>query len=351
MNAFRPPRLFCPLPSEVHPDMARIEAEALARWTRYLGMHARHPVFEKLQRSHFARLLGGCHPTASRERMRTALDFLIWNFSWDDQVDVGHLPVEWVRQQSELASRVLHGAEPTLDSPPLLWLLASIRKRIAQRMPAEWMERFLLACDSYFHGTVLEAEVRGAGTCLDVDGYIALRRLSVGTAMVFVQVEAIEGFVLPREVLAHPALRTLAETATDVIAWANDLFSLAQDLEDDFHPNLVFSLREERGLTLQQAIDAAVRMHDAAMCRFLEQQARLPSFGEHDARVARFVTGMRRWIRANVDWSIQTGRYHEGPSSRTTSRTAPPSTRSGSSGGRAPDHSGARWRAPGAPSR
>lgn len=317
MNSYRPPKLFCPLPSELHPDMEAIEAEALERWADYLGMYARHPVFQKLRRSHFPLLLGRCHPTASQERMRAVLDFLIWNFSWDDQVDVGHLSAEWVRQQSETASSVLHGSEPYLDSPPLLWLLASIRKRLAERMPEEWMERFIQACDTYFQGTVREAEVRGGRTCLGVDSYIALRRLSVGTYMVFAQVEAVEGFVLPREVLAHPAILSLVETATDVIAWANDLFSLSQDLADDFHPNLVFSLQKEQGLCLQEAVDAAARMHDAAMRRFLEEQRQLPSFGEHDAQVALFVTGMRRWIRANVDWSIQTGRYREdepGPS-------------------------------------
>ncbi|WNG51334.1 hypothetical protein F0U60_49785 [Archangium minus] len=289
-----------------------IEGEALERWAKYLGVHAKHAVFRKLQRSHFPVLLGRCHPEASKEAIRGALDFLIWNFSWDDQVDVGEVPAEWVRQQSELALAVLKGAIPYNDAPPLLWLLASIRERIAERMPAEWMERFIQSCACYFKGTIWEAEVRSNRVCLDVDTYIELRRLSVGTYMGFTQVEAIEGFLLPEEVLSHPALTQLIETATDIIAWANDLFSLAQDLKDDFHPNLVFSLQKQYGLELQAAIDKAVEMHDAAVRRFIEQEKNLPSFGEHDANVATLVTGVRRWIRANVDWSIQTGRYEEG---------------------------------------
>jgi hypothetical protein len=311
MSAFHLPKLFCPINPELHPLMRQIEGDALERWSKYLGVHARHSVFRKLQRSHFPFLLGRCHPDVPQENLRAALDFLIWNFSWDDQVDVGEVPAEWVRQQSEMALAVLQGAIPYNDAPPLLWLLASIRERIAARMPAEWMERFIHACQCYFEGTIWEAEVRGNRVCLDVDTYIQLRRLSVGTYMGFTQVEAIEGFLLPREVLEHPALQQLVETATDVIAWANDLFSLAQDLQDDFHPNLVFSLQKERGLGLQEAIDAAVQMHDTAMRCFLELEKRLPSFGEHDAHVARYVTGIRRWVRANVDWSIQTGRYQE----------------------------------------
>lgn len=312
MSAVHLPKLYCPFPQELNPLMECIEGEALDRWAKYLGVHARHSVFRKLQRSHFPTLLGRCHPEATQEAIRGALDFLIWNFSWDDQVDVGEVPADWVRQQSEMALAVLKGAIPYHDAPPLLWLLASIRENIAQRMPAEWMERFIQSCAYYFQGTIWEAEVRGNRECLDVNTYIELRRLSVGTYMGFTQVEAIEGFLLPDEVLAHPALVELIQVATDIIAWANDLFSLAQDLKDDFHPNLVFSIQKEHGVELQRAIDVAVEMHDEAVRHFLELERNLPSFGEHSENVATLVTGVRRWIRANVDWSIQTGRYQEG---------------------------------------
>src|SRR5690349_7443550 len=99
MDAFHLPTLYCPFPQELNPLMNDIEGEALERWAKYLGVHAKHSVFRKLQRSHFPVLLGRCHPGASKEAMRAALDFLIWNFSWDDQVDVGDVPAEWVRQQ------------------------------------------------------------------------------------------------------------------------------------------------------------------------------------------------------------------------------------------------------------
>jgi hypothetical protein len=312
MSAFYLPRLLCPFAPEIHPLMDEIEGEALERWAKYLGVHARHAVFKKLKRSHFPTLLGRCHPTAPTERFRAALDFLIWNFSWDDQVDVGHVPADWVRQQSEMAVAVLRGAIPYNDAPPLLWLLAGIRERMTGLMPAAWMERFIEACEVYFEGTIWEAETRGNRVCLDVEEYIQLRRKSVGTYMVFTQIEAIEGFCLPEEVLAHPVLAEMVEAATDVIGWANDLFSLGQDLQDDFHPNLVSSLQRQYQVSLQEAIHLAVGMHDAAVWRFRELEQARPSFGEHEARVRCFVTGMRRWIRANVDWSIQTGRYQQG---------------------------------------
>jgi hypothetical protein len=176
-------------------------------------------------------------------------------------------------------------------------------------MPRAWRERFIRACQSYFRGMIREARVRSERLCLDVSSYIELRRLSAGTSMVFTQWEALEGIFLPEEILAQSELVQLTRTATDVMAWANDLFSLERDLRDDFHPNLVLSLQSERALPLNEAMRVAAEMHDTAVRRFLVQERSLPSFGVHDAAVSRLVLGMRQWIRANLDWSLLTGRY------------------------------------------
>jgi hypothetical protein len=308
---FQLPKLYCPISSTPHPQMEEIERETMERWSQMLGLHAKHRAFKKLQRSRFPVLVASCHPGASMERMSAALDFLIWNFLWDDQLDVGDVTPEWVRQQNEQAVAVLRGEMPDNEAPPLLWLLQDIRDRMSALMPATWMERFIRACQAYFDGTVWEAETRTKRITHDVETYIQLRRLSVGCFMVFVQVEAIENVLLSPEVLAHPAIEQLVATATDAIGWANDLFSLAQDLNDEFHPNLVISVQKQDGMELQAAVDRSVKMHDDAVSRFLEMEANLPDFGELNEQVAVFVAGVRRWIRANVDWSILTGRYQE----------------------------------------
>ncbi len=322
MIAYSPPTLFCPFPQETHPLLPRLEEEALARWALYLGAQARPAFLEKLRAARFPELLARCHPSACPERLRVALDFLIWNFAWDDAVDEGEVCADWVRAQNWRALAVLQGAVPGADAPPLLELLGDLRARMAECMPRAWLWRFVEACRAYFHGTWREAQARGEQRHLDVASYIALRRLSVGTSMVFTQVEAVEGFVLPDEVLAHPALARLMTTATDAIAWANDLFSFPQDTRDAFHPNLVSSLREERGLTLRDALDLAVRMHDTSVRCFLVRETSLPSFGEHDAAVSRLVLGLRRWMRANIDWSLASGRYPHAPAGAGHSRVA-----------------------------
>ena len=62
-------------------------------------------------------------------------------------------------------------------------------------------------------------------------------------------------------------------------------------------------LHRETNVSLQDAVGAAARMHDDVV----------RSFEHHAALVAPqqryFVDALEGWIRANVDWSIETGRY------------------------------------------
>ncbi|OJH36072.1 hypothetical protein BON30_36395 [Cystobacter ferrugineus] len=299
--------LFCPFPAQEYPRLRQLEEEALARWKGQLETPTQHVDLQKLRQGHFPLLLGRAHPNLPPERLSAALDFLIWNFSWNDLMN--GVPLVWLQEQNWLALAVLQGATPARDALPSLWMLRDIRERLLGSTPRAWRERFIRACQWYFRGMIREARVRAEHLCLDVSSYVELRRLSAGTSMVFTQMEALEGVFLPEELLAHPALVQLTRTATDVMAWANDLFSLERDLRDDCHPNLVLSLRLERELPLDEALRAAAEMHDTAVRRFLVQERSLPSFGVHDAAVSRLVLGMRRWIRANLDWSLLTGRY------------------------------------------
>ncbi len=311
MPALQLPKLFCPFFSIPHPDAGELEAEALGRWSKLLGLHSKHKAFRKLQLSRFPRLLARCHPKASKDRVQLVSDFVIWNFLWDDQMDSGTVSPDWTRQQNALAMDILRGATPEDEAPPLFWILADLRDRMLAVMPQEWMERFMRGIQAYFDGTVWEVETRSERNTQNVATYTQMRRMTSGAFMPFDLIEAVEGFYLPDEVLAHPVMAQLISTAVDMLGWSNDIFSLERDMGDEFHPNLVLSIQKEHGVGIQDALDMAVEMHDSAVFRFLELERVIPSFGDKDAEVARFVSTLRRWIRANIEWSIETGRYTE----------------------------------------
>jgi 5-epi-alpha-selinene synthase len=74
--------------------------------------------------------------------------------------------------------------------------------------------------------------------------------------------------------------------------------------------NLVVVLRQEHALSLQEAVDEAARIFNARMRDYVELEQRLPSLGvEIDGRLQRYLTGLRCWVRGNMDWSYESGRY------------------------------------------
>jgi hypothetical protein len=315
MSDFELPRLSYPFVPALHPRMEEVERESVERWARKLGLHARHRGFKKLQHSRFAVLLGRSHPTATTEALELIVDFAIWLFLWDDQFDnkVNDQLVspEWISQMNTLATDILRGASPELESAPLLWILADIRTRLAERMPRAWLERFTRHCVDYFEGTVVESKARHAGIHPDVEGYVKLRRQTSGVYMVVDLIELAEGICLSEQTVNHPLLQRMVDITNDVVGWSNDIFSLASDMKDAGHLNLVLSVHQHEQPVLQEALSVSAEMHDAQIAHFQMIDQHLPFFGEEQEAVSRFVNGMRLWMRANYDWSILTGRYTE----------------------------------------
>jgi 5-epi-alpha-selinene synthase len=236
-----------------------VEHEALERWARRLGLRPEDKAFIKLQRSRFASLVARAHPRADLDNLSPVVDFLYFIFLWDDQFDCrigGELPSpSALGMTNMLASMVLQGAEPNEDSSPLLWTLSELRSWLAQHMSQEWMDRFCQSFQDYFDSTVWELEQRHQGVCPDLETYIRMRRLTSGGYWVTHLIEVAEGLRISDETWNHPALQELLNTTANIIGWANDLLSLRSELDDSGHLNLVFSLQQEFGLSLQDAIN------------------------------------------------------------------------------------------------
>jgi 5-epi-alpha-selinene synthase len=100
----------------------------------------------------------------------------------------------------------------------------------------------------------------------------------------------------------------------NVISWANDIVSLEKErLQGDVH-NLALILAYEQKLSLQDAVERVGALHDAEVYAFIALTRRLPSFAPLvDSDLRRYVTGMRFWMRANLDWSLDTVRYRSTP--------------------------------------
>jgi hypothetical protein len=84
---------------------------------------------------------------------------------------------------------------------------------------------------------------------------------------------------------------------------------LSVETNFDMH-NLALVLQHEAGMSLQAAVDEVASFVKREVKSFVALEATLPSFGSTvDSSVRRFVEVLRTWMRGNLDWSYESGRY------------------------------------------
>jgi hypothetical protein len=106
-------------------------------------------------------------------------------------------------------------------------------------------------------------------------------------------------------------LQRMVQACNNIVCWSNDLFSCAKEARQGDVHNLVLVLQHAQQLSLQEAINEAVRMHNEEVAIFVALEKLLPLKGlESDYELLRYVSVLRSWIIGNYDWSTKdTGRY------------------------------------------
>jgi hypothetical protein len=89
-----------------------------------------------------------------------------------------------------------------------------------------------------------------------------------------------------------------------------DLFSYnVEQSRGDTH-NMICVFMTNDGLDLQQAVDRIGELCKQTIDTFVENQARVPSWGDDiDQDVKLYVNGLQEWIVGSLHWSFMTTRY------------------------------------------
>ena len=314
-----PPSLYCPFPSAINPRTMEVQEYTVSRWAQKMGFSEGDKGYRQLQEGQFGVLMGRCHPRATEEDLRLIADFTTWLFLWDDACDRcdengQSASPEQVQTTINEATSTLLGVAPGPGASLLVQEIWDIRCRLQERMPGHWLQRFCRDTQDYFDATVWQAANRSEGLLLDIETYMRMRRLTGGVYMVIDLIEVAENVTLPLRIRTHPVVAKMIRSCANLIAWANDIFSMRKELLHGDDHNMVMILQRRMNSSITQALTEAIELHNAETRRFIELKNSLPSFGEaEDANLARFVAGMENWMRANVDWSLNTRRYQPGP--------------------------------------
>jgi hypothetical protein len=252
-------------------------------------------------------LTGSAPPAAAA----VVMDWFLWAVVLDDRVDDGPWADDGALDKfTATVQAIIRGQEDRagVRDPMLTALAEDLWPRTAHLGDGEWLER--LRGDLLQH---LEAQrdlvrMRGSSAGISADEYVRIRRQTFGALLFFDLIEAADGRVPPSDPCGLGCRAALRNRAADVVAWTNDIYSVAKDVVLGERFNLVTVLAGERGLTLQAAVDAAHRMLMAAVDRFTAAERRHLTHGGQEGTEAAY--RLAQVMAASLDWHRTTSRYH-----------------------------------------
>jgi hypothetical protein len=315
------PAVFCPLLPKISPHADEVQRYAL-HWATRHGLLERPRTQAAFAGAKFANLMARAHPGAGAADLGLATAWLTAIFALDDLLETGLV---------EDPERMLGGVEAVLTwlrapdgtvnttvrdvlGRPIGCALADVWRRTVPRVSPAWRERFVDHVREYLNGTIWESGNRAKGRLPTVAEYVRMRRHSAAAEMFFDLIEPMHGVELPDAVLSDPHYLGARHAAGTAIGLFNDLISWRKEVAvGDLH-NIVFIVREERRLTLADAVHAAVAEHDAQVAAFMSacDGLRQGRWGA-DPVVATGVDDIAHWLRGNLDWSLESGRYATEP--------------------------------------
>lgn len=310
MNSIKFPEIYCPFPGAVNKHAETVNQHTLD-WVKKFNLTPEKNEFERLRKSKFGWLAARAYPNAPLEELKIVSDWNTWLFIRDDQCDesgIGKNPA-LLNKIHENLLQVLKGETPSQADTALAHALYDIRRRLACKATPDWMCRFVHSVVEYFESSVWEAQNRAEGLMPDTSVYILMRPYTGGLYTDIELIDITEDIYLPLPVRKNDMVQLLALMANNVVCWSNDIISYAKESKHNDVHNLVATLLPFQP-SLQSAVNQATEMTNHEIQSFIQLEKRLPSFGAKiDEDLRRYVGVLRSWMRGNLDWAYDSGRY------------------------------------------
>lgn len=301
------PVLYCPFPPLMHPSAAEVDQRAI-EWAWAVGL---------IDDSRAARLCGSrigwlvsrAFPKAHEFALQLAADWTTLFCLLDDGTEKIDEPLQLERYLNTMLDVFCGAVSPCFDDE-MGYAFADLGRRMREETPMEWLARFTERLAELFQGFEIEAKSRSQQIIPRLEEYLKIREVTVGLYVEFEFGALTNGIVVPSSVQQHPTFRRLVRHACNIVGWANDIYTYKKEiLQGEVH-NLVVVGMNERGLSLDEAVDWAVDLHDTETRLFERLLGKLPSFGsEIDAQVVAYAGMLKSWVRGHLDWAHETGRY------------------------------------------
>ncbi|MFO0686099.1 MAG: terpene synthase family protein [Sandaracinus sp.] len=302
-------------PVRIAGDADAVEA-ATRQWVVDRGLALASHARARFDRVQVGLLVACTYPDVSHADRRLAADFLAWVFLQDDRLDEardGH-DAGAVADVFRGYLDVVGGRPARPGEPNNVRVLDELATRLRARASDVWMDRFRESLRGFWlDGVVVETAYRQRGVVPTRAEYLAQRVHSIGVLQVLDLAELFRGTPLPPEIRHDESHEALRDAAARIIACANDLYSYDKERRAGDPNNLVTVLVQHEGMTLEQALDEVVRVHDEEVV-VLESLAAgaLRRFPQHHVAVAGWIEDVRAWIVGALEWTERAARYASG---------------------------------------
>ncbi|KAM5542498.1 hypothetical protein V8D89_003957 [Ganoderma adspersum] len=249
------------------------------------------------------------YPIVSVEHLRIAIDVIGVMFVIDECTDV-ESGAEACQTVEIVMDALRH---PDIPRPEGEFVLGELTRQFWARARAtanpHTAEYFVDLFIDYLEAVVVQAEDRDNRIKLSIEEYLTRRRGNMGGRPSFVM--GVLSLSIPDEAFRNPVVQELENAILDLIIVDNDITSYNREqATGDDTCNILTVAMHHFQMDFDSAMEWAVGYHKDAQLRFLDNLARVPSFGPAaDGAVQEYVAHLANWPRANFCWSFECGRY------------------------------------------
>jgi hypothetical protein len=309
------PELYCPFPESLHPHVYEADQHTTA-WVHRFHLVKDETTWDNYHQQKFTWMVARMFPDAPLSSLCIASDFNTLLFLWDDHLDA-LAPNEFNTGFERMVYNMMQILEANKTftpetGGPILAAMSDIWQRMRQISHKPWQIRFARSLKDAFIANMWRMKHVDNARNISLKDYIRFRP-QIGGANFFLELAALIGEInLPADLRANKQVKSLGLYCSQTICWANDLYSFSKELEGGDELNLVMLLKHHHQLTLEQAIEQAIRIHNSEVALFNNTADVVTALCSSAVKplLEEYVLTLGRMMKGNIDWSSQdTTRY------------------------------------------
>jgi len=248
---------------------------------------------------------------APTHRAEVLVCWYLWALTLDDRIDDGPWAENGALERFIIAVQaVTDSTDPSgetgrYDDPMLVVLVDDLWPRTQCWGGERWRHRLVQHLIRHLRAQAKLVRIRETDAALTLAEYLPLRRDSFGALFFFDLIDGAENLDPYEYSAGIESWNRLREHSADIIAWTNDIHSIAKDVVCGERFNLVSILADTADRHWPDAIESAHQMVNKAIAAFT-------AVAQHDTPQQRAATDPDRLcqvVRAAGDWHRSVSRY------------------------------------------